>query len=199
MTAPPGPGSSPPPLIHVGRNRSASSTADDAALAHPHAGRPGIGRQPVDVVERQTGVGDRGQAGVDGQARAGPASGAGRSPSGRRRSAPPGARSGRSRPAAGAPVDSVRPPGRRDRSRPVGSNSGSQTSSCCSKRTTTSWPMRTSSGSQPTMFVVRWTVGSSASATLAMTYGGSNPGSHWCMVDREGDDRSPARHLGRLP
>ena len=42
--------------------------------------------------------------------------------------------------------------------------------------------MRTSSGSQPTMFVVRRTVGSSARATLAMTYGGSKPGSHWCWL-----------------
>jgi hypothetical protein len=62
---------------------------------------------------------------------------------------------------------------------PVGSNSGSQTSSFCSKRTVTSRPMWTSSGSHPTMLVVRCILGSSASATLAMTYGGSNPGSHW--------------------
>jgi hypothetical protein len=61
---------------------------------------------------------------------------------------------------------------------PVGSNSGSQTSSAGSNRTMTSWPMWTSSGSHPTTLVVRWTVGSSASATLAMTYGGSKPGSH---------------------
>ena len=62
---------------------------------------------------------------------------------------------------------------------PVGSNSGSHTSSSCSKRTTTSCPMCTASASQPTMFVVRCTVGSSASATFAIAYGGSNPGSHW--------------------
>ena len=60
---------------------------------------------------------------------------------------------------------------------PVGSNSGSHTSSCCSKRTATSWPMRTSEGSHPTMFVVRCTRASSASATLATTYGGSKSGS----------------------
>ena len=52
---------------------------------------------------------------------------------------------------------------------PVGSKSGNQTSSRCSKRTATSWPMRTSVGSQPTMLVVRWTEGSSARATLATT------------------------------
>ena len=46
----------------------------------------------------------------------------------------------------------------------------------------TSWPMCTSSGSQPTMFVVRCTVGSSASATIAIAYGGSKPGSHWCWL-----------------
>ncbi len=39
----------------------------DPALAHAHAGRPGIGRQAVDVVEHQAGVGHRLQAGVDGQ------------------------------------------------------------------------------------------------------------------------------------
>src|SRR5687767_12748929 len=42
--------------------------------------------------------------------------------------------------------------------------------------------MWTWSGSHPTTFVVRCTVGSSARATLAMTYGGSKPGSHWCWL-----------------
>ena len=55
---------------------------------------------------------------------------------------------------------------------PVGSNSGSHTSSCCSKRTATSWPMCTSSGSQPTTFVVSRTSASSSRATIAITYGG---------------------------
>ena len=52
---------------------------------------------------------------------------------------------------------------------PVGSNKGSQTSSCRSKRTTTSWPTRTSSGSMPTMLVVSRTAASSARATTATT------------------------------
>ena len=38
-----------------------------AALAHPQADGAGIGRQPVDVLEREPGVGDRLEAGVDGQ------------------------------------------------------------------------------------------------------------------------------------
>ena len=39
----------------------------DAAFAHPHPGRPRIGGQAVDVVEREPGVGDGREAGVDGQ------------------------------------------------------------------------------------------------------------------------------------
>ena len=66
---------------------------------------------------------------------------------------------------------------------PVGSNSGSHTSSCCSKRTATSWPMCTSSGSQPTMLVVRRTrrvlgqrdVGDRRTAARS-------PGSHGCWL-----------------
>ena len=38
-----------------------------AAFAHAPAAGAGVGRQPVDVVERQPGIGDRLQAGVDGQ------------------------------------------------------------------------------------------------------------------------------------
>ena len=38
-----------------------------AALAHPHAAGARIGRQPVDVLQREPGVGDRLEAGVDGQ------------------------------------------------------------------------------------------------------------------------------------
>ena len=52
---------------------------------------------------------------------------------------------------------------------PVGANSGIHTSSCGSNCTATAWPMCTSEGSQPTMFVVSRTIGSSASATLAIT------------------------------
>src|SRR5271170_2610366 len=39
----------------------------DAALAHASAGGAGVGRQAVDVVEREPRVSDRLQAGVDGQ------------------------------------------------------------------------------------------------------------------------------------
>src|SRR5437868_14065066 len=43
--------------------------------------------------------------------------------------------------------------------------------------------MCTSLGSQPMMFVVRCTVGSSVRTTLATTYGGSKPGSHgWAFT-----------------
>src|SRR6516164_11641467 len=42
--------------------------------------------------------------------------------------------------------------------------------------------MRTSSGSQLTMFVVRRTAGSSARVTIAIAYGGSNDRSHWCRL-----------------
>ena len=49
------------------------------------------------------------------------------------------------------------------------------------------WPMCTSSGSQPTMLVVRRTLGSSSSATLAMTYGGSNAGQPLVVVHGEAD------------
>ena len=39
----------------------------DAALAHAHADRARVGGEPVDVVEREAGVGDGAEAGVDGQ------------------------------------------------------------------------------------------------------------------------------------
>src|SRR5262245_12981383 len=42
--------------------------------------------------------------------------------------------------------------------------------------------MWTSSGSQPTTFVVSRIAGSSASATIAIAYGGSNDGSHGCRL-----------------
>ena len=67
ITEPPGPGSSPPPLIHVGCRRSASSTAVTPPSLMPMPRRPGVGGQPVDVVEREAGVGDGGEAGVDGE------------------------------------------------------------------------------------------------------------------------------------
>src|SRR5262245_3338990 len=42
--------------------------------------------------------------------------------------------------------------------------------------------MWTSSGAQSTTLVVSRTIGSSASATFAITYGGSKPGSHCCEL-----------------
>lgn len=64
-----------------------------------------------------------------------------------------------------------------------GSNSGRCTSSWCSKRTRTRRPTRTSSGSQPTMLVVRRARSSSARATTATTYGGGKSGSQvWWLT-----------------
>ncbi len=50
----------------------------------------------------------------------------------------------------------------------TGVKSGSQTSSTCSKSTRTGMPMRTSSGSTSTRFVVRRTSGCSSMETQAM-------------------------------
>ena len=64
----------------------------------------------------------------------------------------------------------------------TGSNSGRYTSSAFRKVTLTRIPMNTSSGSQPTIFVVSRTPGSSSSATIATTYGGGKAGSHCCQL-----------------
>ena len=61
------PGRSPPPLIQVGWMRSASSMALAPPSLMPPPLEPGIGRQAVDVLEREPGVGDRLEAGVDGE------------------------------------------------------------------------------------------------------------------------------------
>ena len=63
---PPGPGRSMPPLIQVGWMRSASSIAV-TAFGHTQAASARIGREAVDVLEREPGVGDRLEAGVDRQ------------------------------------------------------------------------------------------------------------------------------------
>ena len=69
-------------------------------------------------------------------------------------------------------------------SSPVGVNSGNQMPPSSSNCTCTGVPTSTSSGSHPTMLVVRNTRGSSSSATDAITYGGGNIGSHcwWFTV-----------------
>ena len=82
---------------------------------------------------------------------------------------------------------------------PVGSNSGSHTSSCCSKRTATSWPMCTSSGSQPTMLVVRWTRRVLGERDVGDHVRRLEAGQPLVLVDREADDRGPPRHRGRRP
>ena len=82
---------------------------------------------------------------------------------------------------------------------PVGSNNGNHTSSCGSNRTVTSWPMCTSSGSQPTTFVVRCTVGSSASATIGDRVRRLEAGQPLVLVDRETDDGRAPGHNRRAP
>ena len=105
------------------------------ALAHPHRGRrAGVGGQAVDVVEGEPRVGDRLEAGVDRERQRDRPSAAARWRCGRRPTAPTGARSDRRSPAAAAPGARARRPGRRRSTSPVGSNSGSHTSSSCSKR-----------------------------------------------------------------
>ena len=142
----------------------------DAAFAHAHAGRARIGRQPVDVVELQPGVGHSLQAGIDGQARGDRPSAAGRAPTARPRTARRGART--------------------DRHSPVGAEGGGRGSATgLSARAIArrleqrepdvvvvlepdghlACPMATSAGSLPTIMVVSRTVGSSARATTAMT------------------------------
>ena len=170
----------------------------DAALAHPAAAHPGIGRQAVDVVERQPGVGDRRQAGVDGQrervdhqppAEGGAADAAedgpvlealvaerraGERPHRLRRPGRPGRPSPSARRAA-----ATRPPAAGTGPRPPGRS-------------------RPRSGSQPTMFVVRWTRGSSAERDVGDDVGRIEVRQPAVGVDREADDRAAARHRGRL-
>ena len=67
ITEPPGPKVSMPPLIHVGRRPERALQRGHPALAHARDVESRVSGQPVDVVERQSGVGDRGFARVDGQ------------------------------------------------------------------------------------------------------------------------------------
>ena len=98
----------------------------------------------------ETGVGDRGQAGVDGERQR-----VDHQPPSERRASDArehrlGARTARRSIGAPAASGSCGSPTRSGASGPpVGSNSGSHTSSCCSNRTTTSWPMCTSLGIAP--------------------------------------------------
>ena len=184
ISAPPGPGRSPPPLIHVGCSRSASSTAVTPPSLMPMPTPPGYVDRPsmssrvrpasATAATQASTVSDSGSI-INRRPiceRPMPESTERRS----NRSAPVG---GRGLGTLGAGTSSAASAF----TSPVGSNSGTQTSSCCSNRTDTSWPICTSAGSQPTMFVVRCTPGSSAKATLAMAYGGSNPGSHcWAFT-----------------
>ena len=125
--------------------------AGESGRPRPHAG---IRREPVDVVAGQPGVGDGGQARLHRQVEVG----------------------------ATKPASHIRLPDSRDdglalqrlpgRSRAhdasAGVKSGSQTSSTCSNSTRTGMPMRTSSGSASTRFVVRRMSGCSSIETQAM-------------------------------
>ncbi len=179
---PPGPGSSRPPLCHVGSTRSASSTAVTPPSLMPPAPGPGYVDRPSTILDPKPGVGDGLEAGVDGEGE-----GIDHEPAPEPRPADPAedgavlvARRGEGERGTGRTGSGTRSTGSTD---PVSSKRGSHTSSRCSKRTATSWPMATSPGSHPTMLVVRRTRGSSASATLAITYGGSKAGSHrWALT-----------------
>ena len=128
-----------------------------------------IGRQPVDVVERESRVGDGLEAGVNGQRE-------------RVDHEPP--------PDSGAPdasedglvleaLSAERDAGGRVAPVPRPGRSGSSLARQLEERQPdvfllheprrNFWPIWTSAGSLPTMLVVRWTRGSSSSATLAMT------------------------------
>ena len=69
---------------------------------------------------------------------------------------------------------------------------GSHTSSWCSKRTVTSWPMATSPGSPPTIIGGEPTAGSSVSATTAIDVGRGEVGMPLVVVDGVADDGAPA-------
>ena len=145
ITDPPGPNVSMAPLCQVGRMPSAASRAVTPPSPNPPTLiAPGIGRQAVDVGERQPGVGDRRLARLHSQRqRAAPSAGA-RSATCRSRSwptcprtSPTSAWAGRDR--RSAPARSRHRRGARSSGLGVqpGRNSGSQTSSSCSNTTST--------------------------------------------------------------
>ncbi len=67
MTAPPWPGSSMPPLCQVGPQPERLFDRGAPAFAHAADAGARIGGEPVDVVEREPGIGDRVEARVDGE------------------------------------------------------------------------------------------------------------------------------------
>ena len=172
----------------------------DAALAHPHARRPGVGRQPVDVVERRA----RRRRRRPGRRR--PSATAGRRISRRpiaerpmpestdrcsKRSSLSGG-PGRRAPRLGDAVGRVVAAGRLEQREPdvlvlleadrdlladvdlvglAADDVGREVDA---------------SGPRPGP---RW----------RSTYGGSKSGSHWCWLTVNADDRGPARHLGGRP
>src|SRR6202035_5862051 len=115
----------------------------------------GVGREPVDVVAGQTGVGNGGQRRVPRQVEVGAAHAASHI-------GLPAARKN------GPPLQRLLHRTRAHDATSTGVKSGSQTSSTCSKSTRTGMPMRTSSGSTSTRFVVRRTSGCSSIDTQAM-------------------------------
>ena len=184
----------------VGPRRSQAQRLLDgghAALAHAHPDRAGVGGQPVDVLERQAGVGHRLEAGVDGEGE-------------RVHHEPPAhARSARCRRARRRCSKRSSPSGGRGVGRtgsgtrstgsvaPVGSNSGNQTSSCCSKRTC---------HLLADVDVVELAADDVRREVDARVLGERHVGDHvgrleagqpLVVVDGEADDGGPPRHLGR--
>ena len=134
-------------VLHLGRGRAAEPRRPGA-----HAG---VGREPVDVVAGQAGVGNGGQCGVHREIQVGAS----------QTTADVGLSDARN---DGAPLQGLLRRTRAHDASSTGVKSGSQTSSTCSKSTRTGMPMRTSSGSTSTRFVVRRTSGCSSIETQAM-------------------------------
>ena len=175
MTEPPGPGGRRRRCTRSGGSGGPPRCAVGAALGHPGPEAARVGRQAVDVLEGQAGVGDGLEARIDRQRQ-----GINHQATPEVRAADPDRIdrcSNRSVVRGGRRAGPERLD-RRDRpGRPPGDlEQGKPDLPCCSKVTMTSWPIPTSAGSEPTMFVVRRTLASSARATVAMTYGGSRSG-----------------------
>ncbi len=164
-----------------------------AAFAHAGDVQSRVGRQPVDVVQRQTGVGDRGFARVDGerqwrhhQAAAEP----GRADAGDRRvllELRGGQRCADEAAEVGGRDLVGRAAGRSACRWWAGTPVARQSSIFCRRSTSTVWPNSSSSGSHSTMLVVSRTRGSSTTATCATTYGGGRSGkpNRWLTVNAD--------------